>query len=111
MGRILLSGFKLESGEKIIADNILRNYKTKFERLGFKELKLALKQKPHSKHGKITLYELKGQLNTGKRFSSKSSGLNPYLVMADVLDKLLHEAEHFESKRRMKRKTRIRGIR
>lgn len=98
MGKILLSGFKLEEAERIIADNIIRNYKTKFERFGFEELRLDLRQKPHSKHGRNTLYELKGQLEAGKRFSSEASGLNPYLVMVEVLDKLLHEVEHFKNK-------------
>ncbi len=102
MGKILLSGFKLEEAERVIADNIIRNYKTKFERLGFKELRLSLKQKPHSKHGRNTLYELKGQLEAEKRFSSEASGLNPYLVMVEVLDKLLHEIEHNQRKIRIR---------
>jgi len=103
MGKILLSGFKLELAEKVVADNIIKNYKTKLGRVGFQELRLALKQKAHSKHGKITLYELKGQLKAGKNFNSKSSGLNLYLIMAEVLDKLLHEAQHKQRTKRQRK--------
>ena len=94
MGKILLSGFKLEPSERVIADNIIRNYKTKFERMQFKYLKLDLKQRPHSKGGKITLYELNGILETNKKFASKSTGTNLFLIMVEVLDRLQHEAEH-----------------
>lgn len=94
MGNILLSGFKLEPAEKAIADNIIKNYEHKLERFKFISLRLYLKQRPHSKHGKSMLYELKGTLDTGKRMSSSSTGLNLFIVLVEVLDKLLHEAEH-----------------
>ena len=94
MSKILVSGFKLESAEKNIADNIIKNYKTKFERIGFEYLKLSLKQKPHHKEKRQTLYELRGILKTKKVFTSKSDGKNLYLAMVRVLDKLLHEAQH-----------------
>jgi len=94
MGKILLSGFKLEKAERSILNNIIRSYKTKLERLGFEELRLDLRQRPHSKHAKRTLYKLKGQLIAGKKFSSKEEGLNLYLITDKVLEKLLHEIEH-----------------
>jgi len=94
MGRILLSGFKLEKAERAIADNIIKNYKTKLERVKFEELRLSLKQKPHSKRGRLILYELRGSLKAIKNFTSKSEGQNLYLVMVEVLDKLLIEAIH-----------------
>ena len=103
MGKILLSGFKLEAAEKAIADNIIKNYQTKFERVGFDYLKLDLRQKPHSMHGKETLYELNGLLFARKKFSSRAEGLNLFLIMAEVLDNLLQEAEHIKRTRRQRK--------
>ena len=103
MGKILLSGFKLEAAEKTIADNMLKNYQAKLERVSFDYLKLDLRQKPHSKHGKETLYELNGLLFAGKKFSSRAEGLNLFLIIAEVLDNLLQEAEHVRRTKRQRR--------
>lgn len=101
MGRILLSGFnKLDPAEAAIVNNILKKYQTKLERFDFEYLKLDLKQKPHSKGGKMTLYELKGLLKTEKRLTSKSTSLNVFLIADEVLNKLLVEAEHRQRRKR-----------
>ena len=95
MGKILLSGFnKLDPSERAIVDSMLTNYKRKIERFPFEYLKLDLKQKPHSKGGKKTLYELKGSLKISSLFTSKSIGFNLFAVIDEVFEKLLIEAEH-----------------
>ena len=99
MGKLLLSGFnKLNPAELAIVNNILKGYQRKFERFNFDYLKLDLKQKPHSKHGKATLYEIIGALKTRNILTSKTAGLNMLSALDEVLGRLLIEAEHRERK-------------
>lgn len=92
-GKILLTGFDIEPAEKVIADNIIRNYERKIsDRSDYEYIKLRLKK---SEKGKKFLHEVEGELRLkNKRFTAKNADLNLFSVLADVLEKLLHEAEH-----------------
>jgi len=100
-GRIVLSGFSSEPAEKAIADNLIKSYKNKIsERIGFDEIDLRVKK---SRHGKTFLHEVQGRMiSTGKQFNSKVTDYNLFSALAEVLEKLMHEAEHNMRTRRQK---------
>ena len=101
VGRIVLSGFSLEPAEKAILDNLIKNYKNKIaEKIGFKEISLRLRK---SQHGKAFLHEVQGRMLAGKSFNAKVTDYNLFAAVSEVLEKLMHEAEHkLRTKRQIK---------
>ena len=95
-GRISLTGFSLEPAEKAIVDNLIRNYKNKIQgRIVYKEIKLHMKK---AVHGKVYLHKVQGTLITDKIFSAKVEDYNLFAAIAEVMEKLMHEAEHNQRK-------------
>lgn len=93
-GKIVLSGFSLDPAEKVMVDNLIKNYQNKIqEKLGFKEIKLRMKK---SQHGKAFLHEIQGTLITDKIFSAKVTDYNLFSALAETFEKLMHEAEHYK---------------
>ena len=92
-GKTILAGFDLEPAEKAIVDNIIKNYSHKIgERSSYEYLKLRLRK---SQKGKTFLHEVEGELKiNNRRFSAKAQDYNLFSVLADVLEKLLHEMIH-----------------
>ena len=96
-GKVLLSGFDLEPAEKLIAENVVRNFSRKIsERSSYEYLKLRLKK---SRKGKTFLHQVSGELKIkNKKFEAEASDYNLFSVLADVLEKLLNEMIHSERK-------------
>jgi|SRR3989344_6459592 len=95
-GRISLIGFSLEPAEKAIVDNLVRNYKHKIqEKVGYNEIKLHMKK---SIHGKVYLHEVQGTLISDRIFSAKAEDYNLFAAIAEVMEKLMHEAQHNQRK-------------
>jgi len=93
-GKISLSGFSLDPAEKAIVDNLIKNYKHKIsEKIKFDEIKLRMRK---SAHGKTFMHEVQGSLIAGKIFNSKVIDYNLFAALAEVLEKLMHEAEHYQ---------------
>ncbi len=100
-GKVVLSGFNLDPEEMIAVNNVVKNYSDKMNhKIGFKELRLRLKK---SLHGKAFLHEIRGTLITDKQYKSTVTDYNLYAVIAEVLEKLMHEAEHNERTNRQKK--------
>ena len=100
-GKVVLSGFNLDPEEMIAVNNVVKNYSDKMNhKIGFKELRLRLKK---SLHGKAFLHEIRGTLITDKQYKSTVTDYNLYAVIAKVLEKLMHEAEHNERTNRQKK--------
>ena len=92
MGKILLTGFKLEPAEKAIVDNLIRSYQHKIgEKVAYKEIKLRMKK---SARGKTFLNEVQGTLVTDKIFNTETADYNLFSALSEALEKLMHEAEH-----------------
>ena len=99
--KVVLSGFNLDPEEMIAVNNVVKNYSDKMNhKIGFKELRLRLKK---SLHGKAFLHEIRGTLITDKQYKSTVTDYNLYAVIAKVLEKLMHEAEHNERTNRQKK--------
>lgn len=97
-GTIVLSGFNLEPAEKAIVDNLMQNYKHKIQqRINFKEIKLRMKK---SQHGKMFLHEVQGTLIGDKQFSSQTEDYNLFAAISAVLDNLMREALHSQSRKK-----------
>ena len=96
-GTIVLTGFKLEPAEKAIVDNLIQSYKHKIlQRVGFKEIRLRMKK---SLHGKVCLHEIQGALIGEKQFSVKTEDYNLFAAISDALERLMHEAQHYKSRK------------
>lgn len=98
-GDITLVNFKLEPSEMIIIKKIVGNYAKKLsEKSKYKELKLRLKQR---EHGKGFLHEITAEAiiardrEGGKDIilSSSMQDYNLFSALAEVMGKLLSEAE------------------
>jgi|SRR3989344_5558494 len=98
-GKVLLSGFSLDQGEKAIINNLIANYVEKIEhKIDFQEIKLRLKK---SQRGKAFLHEVKGTLTVeGKQFKTEKTDYNLLAVISEVFEKLMSEAEHKKRTRR-----------
>lgn len=90
-GKIILSGFKLEPTEKAAVDNLILGYKSKMERLDYKEIRLRMKK---SMHGKAFLHEVQGKMMIDRLFTAETTDYNLFSALSETLDKLMHEAEH-----------------
>lgn len=100
-GKIVLSGFKLEPAEKAVVDNLIKNYQNKIaEKIGFQELKLRMKK---SARGKTFLHEVQGTLLAGKTFNTRVVEFNLFSALSEAIEKLMHEAEHFQRTARQKK--------
>lgn len=100
-GSIVLSGFKIEPAEKAIVENLIKNYQHKIEeKISYKEIRLRMKK---SMHGKTFLHEIQGTLIAGKIFSAKVTDYNLFSAIAETMEKLMSEAEHYERTSRQKR--------
>lgn len=100
-GKIILSDFKLEAAEKSIVDNLIKNYQHKIqEKIQFEEIRLRLKK---SQHGKAFLHEVRGLMIAGKRYNAEAGDYNLFAATAEVLEKLMHEAEHNKRTSRQKK--------
>lgn len=99
-GKIILAGFELEPAEKAIIDNLIKNYQHKIEeKIQFEEIRLRLKK---AQHGKVFLHEVQGFMTAGKRYNAEASDYNLFAATAEVLEKLMHEAEHNKRTSRQK---------
>ena len=92
-GKIILSGFDLDSKEKEIVNNLIQSYADKIkERIGYGDIKLRLKK---ARHGKEFLHEVQGILiANNKKFNALVTDYNLFAALAEVFEKLMHEAEH-----------------
>ncbi|MFH1501074.1 MAG: hypothetical protein ABIE22_03980 [archaeon] len=92
-GQILLSGFDLEPAERAIVDNIISNYNYKISlKCDYEYIQIKLKV---SRRGKMFLHQINASLKTGNKIlNSTASDYNLFAVLAEVLENLLHEAEH-----------------
>lgn len=96
-GSVVLSGFKLDEAEKAIVDNLIKNYKHKInQKVKFNEIRLRMKK---SQHGKAFLHEVQGLMQARKNFSAKAEDYNLFAAISEVLEKLMHEAMHYQSRR------------
>ncbi|MFH1249450.1 MAG: hypothetical protein V1660_04850 [archaeon] len=98
-GNISLVNFKLSPMEMIVVKKLVGNYARKLaDKVGYKELKLRLKQ---HEHGKSFLNELTAEVILLKDreggeeiiLSSSMQDYNLYSALASVMEKLLNEAE------------------
>ena len=92
-GKVLLSGFEIDEVEKVIVNNMLKNYEQKIlERSPYDYLKLRLRK---SQKAKTLLYQIEGELKIkSKKFSAKAQDYNLFSVLSDVLEKLFNEMTH-----------------
>lgn len=107
-GKIFLSNFDLEAAEKAIVNNIIKNYNRKItEKVDYDYIRLRLKMSPH---GKAFLHQIKGNLKTdNKILTASAADYNLFSALADVLERLLNEAEHrMRTTRQIFKKTRRR---
>lgn len=93
MDKVKLSGFNLDEIEMSIVNKVINKYAERIaERMRFDELKLDLKKE---RHGKAFLHEIKGSLKVGKNlFNSQIADYNLLKAIAEVMNKLIREAEH-----------------
>ena len=101
-GKVLLSGFEIDEVEKVIVNNMLKNYEQKIlERAPYDYLKLRLRK---SQKAKTFLHAVEGELKIkNKVFRAKETGYNLFSVLADVLERLLNELVHTERTSRQRR--------
>jgi len=93
-GNIVLVDFSLEDQEMIIVKKIVGNYARKIKNfVEYQELKIELKSHQRNKGAKK--YEMKASLIfDGERLNSEVSGLNLFVVLSEIMNKLLSEVEH-----------------
>lgn len=92
-GNIVLSNFELDEQELVIAKKLIGNYAEKIRRFhDYDELKLEMKT--HLK-GKNRHFEIQAMLVfNGNRASASSQGTNPFVIISEILEKILKEVEH-----------------
>lgn len=92
-GNIVLSNFELDGQEMIIVKKIVGNYAKKIKNFhDYKELKLEMKT---SNKGKTKKFEVKGMvIFNGNRATSEATGFNPFVLIDEVLGKILKEVQH-----------------
>ena len=98
-GKIVLSGFDVDEAEKSILNNLIQNYEKKAERLNYSEIRLRLKK---TIKGKAFLHEVHGTMMTDKMLNAKVYDYNLFAAVSEVLEKLMHEAEHNKRTSRQK---------
>ena len=93
-GNIRLINFdEMDAQELILAKKIIGNYAKKIR--NFKEYQeLRIEIKNHSK-GKANKFEVNGLLIfDGGNATSNAEGVNPFVLINEVLEKILNEIEH-----------------
>lgn len=92
-GNIVLSGFDLDDQEMIVVKKLVGNYAKKIKNFhDYEELKLEMKV--HDK-GKTKKFEIKAfLLFNGNRATSETVGFNPFVLIDEVLGKVLREVQH-----------------
>jgi len=99
-GKIILTGFKLDPVEKSMIERIIRTYKHKIgEKIKYSEIRLRLKK---SARGQTFLHEVQGVLLADKKYTSKMTDFNLLFAASEVLEKLMHGAEHNKSRKNQK---------
>jgi len=94
-GNIALVDFNLDDQEMIIIKKIIGNYAKKIKGLvEYQELKLEMRA--HKKSGdSAPKYEIKVHLTFDKdQANTQVEGLNPFVLVDDVMRKILKETEH-----------------
>lgn len=90
---ILFEKFDLESDEVIIAKKIVTKYADKMKNfVAYQKIKLEMKShlKAKNKH-----FEVKGHVFwNGDEALSEAEGTNPFVLINEVMEKILHEIEH-----------------
>lgn len=96
-GNIVLSNFEMDGQEMVIVKKLVGNYAKKIGNLcPYEELKLEMKT---SNKGKTKKFEVKGlAIFTGNRVTSESTGFNPFVLINEVLNKMLAEVQHITKK-------------
>lgn len=92
-GNIVLSNFEMDGSEMIVIKKIVGNYAKKIKNLhDYEQLKLEMKS---SDKGKTKKFEIKALLlYAGNRAASEATGYNPFVLIDEVLGKILKEIEH-----------------
>jgi len=92
-GNIRLVNFRFDSQEMILIKKIIGNYAKKIRT--FKEYQeLRLEIKDHSKE-KTRKFEINALLIfNGERASANAEGLNPFVLINEVLARVLSEVKH-----------------
>jgi hypothetical protein len=92
-GSIVLSNFKLDETELIVAKKIIGNFAEKIRNFQeYKEIKLEMKM--HSKQGAKN-YEMHAFVEfDGWKATSESRGINPFVLINEVMEKVLNETKH-----------------
>ncbi len=92
-GNIKLVKFSLDDDEKIVAKKIIGKYAEKIRNVSsYEELKVEMKE---SDKGKAKKFELKIHLIVGgKTLTCDGEGHNFFVLLDEVLKKILAETEH-----------------
>lgn len=91
-GNIVLSGFDIDSDEMTVVKNMVGKYAEKLRNHGqYEQLKLEMK-----KHIKANpSYEINGlAIFGGFRLNAKEQGTNMFVLIDDVMKKIVTEVEH-----------------
>lgn len=92
-GNIVLSNFELDGNEMVVVKKMVGTYAKKIKNFhDYEELKLEMKV---IDKGKTKKFEIKGLLlYAGNRASSEAMGFNPFVLINEVLEKILNEVKH-----------------
>lgn len=92
-GNIVLAGFSLEPAEMIVAKKIIGHYAKKIgEKIGYKELKVTLKQ---TQKAQSFLHEINVNAKTEKGILvADVANRNLYTALAEAFDKVESQAGH-----------------
>jgi hypothetical protein len=92
-GSIVLSNFELDGSEMIIVKKLVGNYAKKIRNFhDYEELKLEMKT---IDKGKTKRFDVNARLMYGgNRANSSAEGFNPFVIINEVLEKILKEVEH-----------------
>ena len=92
-GNIILSNFELDNQEMIVVNKLVGNYAEKIRH--FQEYQqLKLEMKTHLK-AKNRHFEINALLSyNGKTASSEAQGTNPFVLISQIMEKILNEVQH-----------------
>jgi ribosome-associated translation inhibitor RaiA len=92
-GNIVLSNFEMDAQEMVIVKKMVGNYAKKIKNFhDYQELRLEMKT---SAKGKTKKFEIKALLlYNGDRAASEATGFNPFVLINEVLEKILSEVKH-----------------
>lgn len=96
-GNIVFEKFDLDSDELLVAKKVVGKYAEKIRNfVEYNEIKLEMRShlKATNKH-----FELKGHvLFNGNKVLSEAEGRNPFVLIDEVMAKMLQEVEHIVKK-------------